>query len=133
IHARAIDVEIAQGDVFEAVHLVETAQEGFVIDLGGAVDGAVVVGMVLFGGGVNVGGAQHRGGGGGDDFLNAGVHCGFEHVEGAGGENVMGKTRFFGALGDADCGLVEENVDAGHGLGDFGSVADVALDNGDIG
>ena len=49
VHPRAVDVEVAQRDVVEAVHRVERAQQALVEDLGGAVERVVVVRVVVLG------------------------------------------------------------------------------------
>ena len=47
VHARSVDVEVAQRDVVQSVHVGEAAQQPFVERLGGAVDRAVVVRMMV--------------------------------------------------------------------------------------
>ena len=49
VHALAVDVEIAEGDVIEPVHVVVGAEQSLVEGLGRAVEGAVVVGVLPLG------------------------------------------------------------------------------------
>ena len=85
--------------------------------------------MVALGGGELLGQPVDRRGRGGDDLLDARGHRGLEHVEGAVDQHVHRQPRLFGALRDADGGLMEHDVDALHHLVDQPPVADVALDD----
>src|SRR5262249_45998339 len=51
IHARSINVEIAQAHTGQSVHVVEETGDPLVHQVGGTVEGTVVVGMMSLGGG----------------------------------------------------------------------------------
>ena len=86
---------------------------------------------MLLGGGKAVGGPEDGGGGGGDHLAHLCGHGGFEHVEGAGGQHIMGEARTFGALGDADGGLMEHDIDTGHGFSQQLGIANITGDDGE--
>ena len=80
IHARPVDIEVSQGDVIQPGHIVKAAQQSFVEDFGGAVQGAVAVGVMVFGGGEFAGQAVHGCAGGGNDAADFCLQGGLEHV-----------------------------------------------------
>ena len=129
IHPRPVHVEIPQRDVLEPVHLVEAAKQAFIEELRGAVERPVRVGMMRLEDRKCCGQAVHRRRRSGNDLPYSGAGGRFEHVEGAVDENVFCKARLFGALRDADGGLVEDEAHASHRTGHIPAIAHVALDN----
>ena len=71
VHARAVDVEVAQRDVVEPVHRVQAAQQALVEGLRRAVERVVGVRVVLLGGRELLGEAVDRGRRGRDDLADA--------------------------------------------------------------
>ena len=108
IHARPVDIEVSQGDVIQPGHIVKTAQQTFVEDFGGAVQGAVAVGVMVFGGGEFAGQAVYGCAGCGNDTANSCLQGGLEHVIRAVHQDLQRQARFFGALGDTDGSLVKQ-------------------------
>ena len=127
VHPRAVHVEVPQPDARQAVHLVEAAGDAFVHDLGGAVERAIVIRVVLLVGRKRVRAAVDAGRGGVHDLLDLVGDGGLEDVERAHDQHVHALAGLLGAERDADGGLVEDVVTAGDGVADRGAVADVAL------
>ena len=113
--------------------MVEAAQQALVEDLGRPVEGPVVVGVVRFRGGELLGHAVDRGGGGGDDLLHLVLDAELQQVEGGVGHDLHGQSRVLGALGDAQGRHVEDQVRVADQLLHEGAVADVGLDQADLG
>jgi hypothetical protein len=131
VHTRAVGVEIAQRHVVEAVLVIERTQHALVERLGAAVQRAVVVGVMVFGGRKRIGQSVDGGRRSGDDAGHARVHGRLQHVERAVHQHVDGEGRLFRALGDAQRSLMEDDVNAVHHVGDQSAIAHVTLDDGD--
>jgi len=125
VHAWAIDVEVAQGDIVEPVHVVKAAQETLVEQLCGAVECLVVVRMVELSRGETIGQTVHRGGGRSHYLFDARCYGGFEYIKRAGREHVDRQPWLVSALSYADRGLVEDDVGVSHQLRQQAHVADV--------
>ncbi len=127
VHARAVDVEVAQRDVGQAVHRVIGAQQPFEHHLAGPVPGVVVVRVVVLAGREAVGhavdGRRRRG----DDLAHAGLLGGLHHVEGAVAHRLQRGARLRRTGGDPQRGHVDHGVHAGGGAADRLRVLDVAL------
>jgi hypothetical protein len=130
VHPRAVDVEVAEGHVVEAVHRMEAAQEAFVEGLRRAVERVVCVRVVRLGGGEALGQAVDRGRRCGNHLVHAGLDGGLDDVEGAVDEHLDGQPGVLRALRDADCRLVEDHVDVLGHVPNQRSIADVALHDG---
>ena len=78
-----------------------------------------------------IGQTVDRGRGRRDHFLDLGRDRRFQHVERAVRQHLQGQPRLFGALRDADGGLVEDDVDSPHGLRQRGGVANIPVDDPD--
>ena len=128
VHARAIDVEVAQRDVVQPVHIVEGAVEPLVEGLGRAVERAVVVGMLCLGGGELVRHAIDRGGGGGDQLSDVRGEAQFHEIIGRRDHHLEGGAWFLRALRDAQRGLVEDGIAASDERLHRRRVPDIALD-----
>ena len=131
VHARPVDVEVAQGHVVEAVHVVEAAQQALVEDLGRPVEGPVVVGVVGFRGRELLRHPVDGGGGGGDDLLHLVFDAQLQEVKGGVDHDLHGVAWVLGALGDAQGGHVKDQVRVADQLLHEGAVADVGLDQAD--
>ncbi len=97
-------------------------------DLRRAVERVVGVGVVVLAGRELLGEAVDRRGRRGDDLAHLGLDGRLEHVVRAVDEHLEREPRLLRALRDADRGVMEEHVDAGHQLVHERPVADVALD-----
>ena len=132
VHARPVDVEVAQADVVGAVHVVEGAQEAFAERLGGAIEGAVVVGVVLLGRREGVGHAVDRRRGRHDDLAHAGLLALFDQIERRLDHDLERGARLGGAMGDAQRRLMEDGVGAVDEICHQLRVPDVADDHLDL-
>ncbi len=131
VHPRSVHVEVAQGHVVEAVHRVVAAEGALEEHLQRAVQRGVRVGVVVFLGGEVGGLAVDRGRRRGDDLVDLACDRGVEHVHRAAAQDVEREARILGALGDADRGLVEHDVDAAGGVHHHRRVAEIAFDHRD--
>ncbi len=130
VHARAVDVEVAQRGVGQPVHFVEAAQHMFEANLVRAVERAVVEGVILVHRQV-AGLTVDRGARGGDHFLDTRRHGRFEDVERAVHHDSVRLAWRLRALRDTQRRLVIDVVHALHAVGDELAVADVAFHEGD--
>ena len=128
VHAVAVDVEISEGDVVEPVHVVEGAKQPFVEGLGGPVEGAVVVRILPLRRRKLLGHAVHRCRGCGDDLLDVVLDAQFEQIEGRVHHDFHGQARLGGAMGDAQCSLMKDDIGSLHQRRHQLAVADIALD-----
>jgi hypothetical protein len=116
-------------DIAQAAHLGEAAQQTLVEGLGDAIDGPVVVRVMLLVGGKAFRQAQHRSRGSGHHLLHAGARRRFHHVERAFGEYVESQARILGTLRYADRRLVKDDVARPAQVLDERAVTDVSLDD----
>ena len=127
VHARAVDVEVAQRHVGQATHGVARAQQALQHHLAGAVPGLVVVRVMIFAGRERVGQAVDRCRRGGDDLLDAGFTGGLHDVEAAVAHDLHRPPRVGRAGGDAEGREMDHGVHAIRRSPDSIGVADVAL------
>src|SRR5262249_3173002 len=125
--ARSINVEIAQAHTGQSVHVVEGTGDPLVHQLGGTIEGTVVVGVMSLGGGEVLGCPVDRGGGGVDDLAHAGGDGGLEDVEGTLHEDVDALPRPLGTERDSQGRLVKDVVAAGNRSRHRLPITDVSL------
>ena len=128
VHARAVDVEVAQGDVVEPVHVVGGAQQALAEALGRAVERAVAGMRLGLRGREGRGHAVDRGRGGVDDLADLLLDAELDEARGRVDHHLDRLARLGGAVGDAQRRLVEDGVAARHQPGHQVAVADVADD-----
>src|SRR5580765_2926530 len=129
VHPPPVHVEIPQPDVVETVHVIEAAQQPFVEELCGAVDGSVRVGMVRLDGWKCLSESVDRSGRRRDHLADLGADRRLQHVECAVDEDILRQARIVGAVCDPNGRLMKYDADALHGAGHGVGIADAALDD----
>src|SRR5262249_15634018 len=128
VHARPVNVEIAQSHIVEPVHFLEAAQQTFVKDFRGTIYGAIVVGVMVFTGGKLFGHSIHGGRRGRHQAPHVFFDACLQNVESTFAHDLEGEARIFGTLRDTDCRLVKYQIDAASQFSDQGRISDVAFD-----
>ena len=132
VHPRAVHVEVTQGDVVEAAHCVETAEQAFVEGLGRAVEGVVRVRVVPLSCGEPRGEPVHRGRRRGDHLADTCVRRRLDDFIGAVDEDLEGEPGLLSALRDPYGRLMEDQVHPRHDIGDLAAIPDISLDDLDL-